>query len=61
MQIQTPVEALPEETLLFLMGSRYCETDRLSVIAWQLLGNAPTGSGRVQAICDFVHNHIAFG
>ncbi|MGA7119300.1 MAG: transglutaminase family protein, partial [Polyangiaceae bacterium] len=59
--VQTPVEALPEETLLFLLGSRYCETDRLSVIAWQLFGSAPAGSGHVQAICDFVHNHIAFG
>ncbi len=30
---QTPVEALPDETLLFLLGSRYCETDRLSEIS----------------------------
>jgi transglutaminase-like putative cysteine protease len=58
---QTPVEALPEETLRFLLGSRYCETDRLSEIAWQLFANAPTGEGRVQAICNFVHNHIEFG
>ena len=40
---QTPVEALPDETMLFLLGSRYCETDRLSETAWQLFGNAPTG------------------
>jgi transglutaminase-like putative cysteine protease len=58
---QTPVQDLPEETLLFLLGSRYCETDRLSETAWNLFGNAPTGWGRVQAICDFVHNHITFG
>jgi len=58
---QTPVESLPEETLIFLLGSRYCETERLSTIAWQLFGNAPTGWDRVQAICDFVHNHIEFG
>jgi transglutaminase-like putative cysteine protease len=58
---QTPVEALPEETLQFLLGSRYCETDRLSPIAWQLFANAPTGEGRVEAICNFVHNHIKFG
>ncbi len=58
---QTPVEELPDETLLFLLGSRYCETDRLSDAAWQLFGNSPTGWGRVQAICDFVHNHITFG
>jgi transglutaminase-like putative cysteine protease len=58
---QTPVEDLPDETLLFLLGSRYCETDRLSDIAWQLFGTTPTGWARVQAICDYVHDHITFG
>lgn len=57
---QHPVESLPEETLLFLLGSRYCETDRLSQVAWELFGQAPPGWGRVQAVCDFVHRHIAF-
>ncbi len=58
---QVPVQSLPDEALQFLLGSRYCETDRLSEIAWSLFGNGPTGWGRVQAICDYVHNHIEFG
>jgi transglutaminase-like putative cysteine protease len=58
---QVPVEFLPESTLVYLLGSRYCETDQLSAIAWQRFGNGPTGWGRVQAICDFVHQHIEFG
>jgi transglutaminase-like putative cysteine protease len=58
---QHNVEHLPEETLVFLLGSRYCETDRLSDIAWKLFSNTPLGWPRVQAICDFVHNHITFG
>ena len=58
---QIAVPDLPEETLLFLLGSRYCETDRLSETAWNLFGQGPTGWGRVQAICDFVHRHIEFG
>jgi len=58
---QVAVQDLPEETLLFLLGSRYCETDRLSEIAWSLFGHVPAGWGRVQAICDFVHRHIVFG
>ena len=58
---QVAVPDLPEETLVFLLGSRYCETDVLSQVAWDLFGQAPTGWGRVQAICDFVHRHIAFG
>lgn len=51
------IEELPEDTLLFLLGSRYCETDHLSPIAWNLFGATPQGWARVQAICDFVHNH----
>ena len=58
---QHPVQDLPAETLVFLLGSRYCETDRLSQIAWDLFGKTPTGWARVQAICDFVHQHIVFG
>jgi transglutaminase-like putative cysteine protease len=58
---QHAVEDLPDEALMFLLASRYCETDRLSEIAWSLFGKTPLGWGRVQAICDFVHQHIAFG
>jgi transglutaminase-like putative cysteine protease len=59
--VQTPVEQLPESTLVYLLGSRYCETDQLSDIAWQRFGKGPTGWARVQSICDFVHGHIEFG
>jgi transglutaminase-like putative cysteine protease len=58
---QLLVQDLPEETLVFLLGSRYCETDLLSEVAWGLFHTAPTGWGRVQAICDFVNQHIRFG
>jgi transglutaminase-like putative cysteine protease len=55
------VEDLPSEALLFLLPSRYCETDRLSDEAWRLFGQTPPGWSRVQAICDFVNNHVTFG
>lgn len=58
---QHPVEALPSDTLLYLLGSRYCETDVLSDEAWRLFGGTPLGWARVQAICDFVHRHVEFG
>lgn len=58
---QTAIEDLPDETIVFLLGSRYCDTDRLSDLAWGLFGSAPPGWGRVQAICDFVHDRIQFG
>jgi len=57
---ELPVPDLPDDCLVFLMGSRYCETDRLSQIAWDLFGNVSPGWSRVQAICDFVHGHIRF-
>ncbi len=58
---QHPVEELPHETLMFLLGSRYCETDLLSDFAWRQFGTTPLGWARVQAVCDFVHQHIQFG
>ncbi|TDU32219.1 transglutaminase-like putative cysteine protease [Panacagrimonas perspica] len=58
---QHEIFSLPEDTLVFLLGSRYCETDRLSDIAWKLFSHTPLGWPRVQAICDFVQQHIKFG
>jgi transglutaminase-like putative cysteine protease len=58
---QVPVEQLPESTLVYLLGSRYCETELLSDMAWQRFGHGPTGWARVQAVCDYVHHHIQFG
>lgn len=58
---QHAVEDLPADTLLYLLGSRYCETDVLMEEAWRLFATAPEGWGRVQAICDFVNGHITFG
>jgi len=57
---QHAVEDLPEESLVYLLGSRYCETDRLTGIAWELFGQAPAGADRIRAICDYVHRHITF-
>jgi transglutaminase-like putative cysteine protease len=57
---EVPIAMLPDETLVYLMGSRYCETDRLSQAAWDLFGKTAPGWARVQAICDFVHGHIRF-
>jgi transglutaminase-like putative cysteine protease len=58
---QHPVEALPVETLGFLSASRYCEVDMLTEKAWELFGKTPAGWPRIQAIGNFVQNHITFG
>jgi transglutaminase-like putative cysteine protease len=58
---EVPVSQLPEEAVTYLFGSRYCETDRLSALAWSLFGNTPRGWARVQAIVDYVHTRLTFG
>ena len=57
---QQAVQDLPFETLVYLLGSRYCDTDLLSEEAWRVFENTPPGWARVQAICDFVHETVAF-
>ena len=58
---ETPVQDLPDDVLGYLLGSRYCETDHLSSLAWSLFGHLPAGWARVQAIVDYVHSRISFG
>jgi len=57
---ETPIAALPDEVLSFVMPSRFCLPDELGAVAWQQFGDHPAGWGRVQAIVDFVHHHLEF-
>ena len=57
---ESPVRDLPNEALVFLLSSRYCEVDRLAQVAQELFGHIPPGWGRVQAICDWVHSKVEF-
>lgn len=57
---QWAVQDLPFETMIYLLGSRYCDTDLLSDEAWRLFERTPPGWARAQAICDFVHNAVSF-
>lgn len=56
-----PVEQIPDEAMVYMLGSRYCETDRLMGVAWAEFGHIQTTRGRIEAIVDFVHRHIQFG
>jgi transglutaminase-like putative cysteine protease len=58
---QWSVGDLPDEALTYLLGSRYCDTQKLSDRAWAMFGEIAGGWQRVRAICDYVHNHIEFG
>lgn len=57
---QHPVDELPDHVLPFLLGSRYCDTDKLSTTAWSLFGQTPEGGARVQAIVDYAHRRLRF-
>ena len=59
--VQHDVETLPDDVLIYLLGSRYCETDRLSDTAWSLFGDVRPGWEMVQAIAAFTHDHLEFG
>jgi transglutaminase-like putative cysteine protease len=58
---EIPVKDLPDDVLVYLLGSRYCETDRLSEFAWKQFGAMTPGWLRVQSIVDFVHERLKFG
>jgi transglutaminase-like putative cysteine protease len=58
---QLEVGDLPDEVLVYLLGSRYCDTQKLSQLAWSLFGGVTPGWQRVQAICDYAHQRISFG
>src|SRR5205823_6814332 len=57
---QLPVDEVPGELLHFTLPSRYCLSDQLMGMAWELFGGTAPGGARVQAVCDWVHDNITF-
>lgn len=57
---QVPVEHLPNDAILFLLPSRFCESEQLLDLSWQLFSKETPGWARVSAICNYVHEHIRF-
>ena len=57
---ESPMQDLPPEVLQYLLASRYCDTELLMQAAWDAFGHLPPGWSRVQAICDAVHERVAF-
>ena len=55
-----PVNQMSPELLRYTLPSRYCDSDRLMDFAFQQFGQVPHGLQRVQAICDWVHEHIEY-
>ena len=59
--VQHPVDDLPDDVILYLLGSRYCETERMVDLAWSLFGDIPPGWARAQAIVAYANQRVAFG
>ena len=59
--LQRDIDSLPDDALMYLLGSRYCDTEKLSDLAWSLFGGVQSGWKKVQAICDYVHDRVEFG
>jgi transglutaminase-like putative cysteine protease len=57
---QWDIAALPGDVLPFLLASRYCDTEKLSNLAWSLFGGIQGGWQRAQVICDYAHNRIEY-
>lgn len=55
-----PVGQLHHDLLPYTLPSRYCDSDKLMNFAWNQFGQVPQGLPRVQAICDWVHQHIEY-
>jgi len=57
---QANLDEIPDEVLVYLLSSRYCESDSLSDHAWAMFGQSEPGWARVQAVCDWLHRNIEY-
>ncbi len=58
---QVPIASIPDDAIVFLLASRFCDSDKLLDLAWSLFGTTTPGWVRVQAVCNFVNSRIQFG
>lgn len=54
------IEDLPAEELIYLLPSRYCESDQLGNLAFQIVGNAYPGYDQVELIRQWIHYNITY-
>jgi transglutaminase-like putative cysteine protease len=54
------IEKLPDFALIYLLPSRYCESDRFLVMAVEIIQNFQTGYEKVNAICQWVHRNLVY-
>ncbi|MGZ0657505.1 transglutaminase domain-containing protein [Coraliomargarita sp. W4R72] len=54
------IQQLPEETLPFLLPSRFCESDRFSQMAASIVANSAPGYDQCTAIVDYIRQTIRY-
>jgi len=59
--VQHDPSQLPDDTLSYLLPSRYCPSDDLADTAIRLFGSTSSGWERADAIATWTHQHLAFG
>jgi transglutaminase-like putative cysteine protease len=57
---EVPPGELPDAVVSYTLPSRFCPSDELGPVAWDLFGNVPRGWERVQTISDWVHGEVSF-
>jgi transglutaminase-like putative cysteine protease len=58
--IEHEPQDLPPESLIYLFPSRYVQSDRFGQMARGEFGSVPSGGRRVQAVCDWVRDHVTY-
>ena len=57
---KTSIENLPSDVLMYTLPSRLCLSDLLIYDAWHLFGHIEGGWEQVQAVCDWIYEHITY-
>nr|MBL8409761.1 transglutaminase family protein [Dechloromonas sp.] len=57
---ETPIGKLPLSVLTYIYPSRYCQSDRLALLAMNEFGQLPKGYRRVEAIQNWVRQQVTF-
>ena len=58
--VAVALDDLPDEAFAYLLPSRFCWPDMLHDPAWELFEPVEPGWPRVQAVCDWVHDHVRY-
>jgi hypothetical protein len=57
---ELPVGEIPPDVIPYLFASRYCQSDKLARLAWDLFGKQPTPHRKVIAIVDWIHSNVEY-